>query len=243
LTFAALWLSTKAGILFASLLFWIPAHGGGFPRIGGVMAGEKNDKQLVREFLKGDTLAYEILIQRYSEKVFSLATRMMRNQEDAEEVLQDVFVTVFRKMKSFEGKSSFSSWLYRVTVNAALMKLRKNRQDRSSSMEEVFPDAENTIALRSREELDADAITLQKEVHERLREAIDKLPDDYRPVYILRDVDGLTSEEVGKILNLSIPAVKSRLHRSRLMLRRRLHSFYKEYCGSSRPQYADVHNG
>jgi RNA polymerase sigma-70 factor (ECF subfamily) len=86
---------------------------------------KKSDLDLVRDFRKGDQLAFEELLSRYSNKVFSLASRLTRNNEDAEEVLQDVFVTVHRKIAGFEGKSSFSSWLYRVTVNAAFMKLRK----------------------------------------------------------------------------------------------------------------------
>ncbi len=208
------------------------------------MSDGKTDTQLVEEFLKGNEQAYEKLFSRYSDKVYSLATRMTRNQEDAEEVVQDVFVTVFRKLKGFEGKSSFSSWLYRVTVNASLMKLRKKKQDQSTSFDDVFPDKDNNIALRVGEEEHADVIAQKKQAMEQIQDAISKLPDDYRPVYILRDIDGLTSQEVGKILNLSIPAVKSRLHRSRLMLRRKLAAFYNEYrSGVSASIVAEAQNG
>ena len=193
------------------------------------MSSAKTDDQLVAEFRSGDKESFEELISRYSEKAYSLASRMCRNQEDAEEVLQDVFTTVYRKLDKFQGKSSFSSWLYRVTVNASLMKLRKNRQDKSIPMEDALPDDEHTLILQTSEADLSDEITLRKEVSSVLEEAIHKLPDDYRPVFILRDIDGLTSKEVGKILGLSIPAVKSRLHRSRLMLRRRLSMFYQEY--------------
>lgn len=197
------------------------------------MAEEKTDLELVKELQQGRDSAYEMLVTRYSDKVYSLASRMTRNPEDAEEVLQDVFITVYRKIKSFEGKSSFSSWLYRVAVNASLMKIRKRKQDRSISMEEAMPDDQNSLLLRSHEEDELDHQTLRNEVREALHSAIEKLPDEYRPVFILRDVDGLTSKEVGKILNLTIPAVKSRLHRSRLMLRKKLAAFYREYSNSS----------
>jgi RNA polymerase sigma-70 factor (ECF subfamily) len=160
--------------------------------------------------------------------VFSLATRLTRNQEDAEEVLQDVFVTVHRKIAGFEGKSSFSSWLYRVTVNAAFMKLRKRRQDPAVPLEDVAQQPIQISALKSPESAYVDSQTIRNEMLEALEVAIRKLPDDYRPVFVLRDVDGLTSREVGRILNLTIPAVKSRLHRSRLMLRRRLSRFFEE---------------
>ncbi|MCB0329933.1 MAG: sigma-70 family RNA polymerase sigma factor [Bdellovibrionales bacterium] len=204
------------------------------------MSAIKTDEQLIEEFRLGNKLSFEELISRYAEKAYSLASRMCRNQEDAEEVLQDVFTTVYRKLQNFEGKSSFSSWLYRVTVNAALMKLRKNRQDKSIAMEDALPDEEHTLILQTQDCDLSDQITLRREVSSVLEEAIQKLPDDYRPVFILRDVDGLTSKEVGKILGLSIPAVKSRLHRSRLMLRRKLNNFYYEY--SSGEQAKSVGN-
>ncbi|MCI5065663.1 sigma-70 family RNA polymerase sigma factor [bacterium] len=193
------------------------------------MGATTSDAELVEQFRKGDTRSFEELISRYSDKAYSLASRMCRNQEDAEEVLQDVFTTVYRKLENFEGKSSFSSWLYRITVNSSLMKLRKNRQNKSILMDDALPDSEHTLILQTSETDLGDHITLRKEVSTVLEEAIGKLPDEYRPVFVLRDVDGLTSKEVGKILGLSIPAVKSRLHRSRLMLRRKLSNFYEEY--------------
>jgi RNA polymerase sigma-70 factor (ECF subfamily) len=192
----------------------------------------KSDLDLINEFKEGNNSAFEELVSRYSEKAYHLAYRFTRNQEDAEEVLQDVFVTVYKKIDGFEGKSSFSSWLYRVTVNAGLMKIRKRKQDRSVAMDDILPQIENAISLKNAEYQNADVNTYRKQLTKAMEEAIEKLPDDYRPVFILRDVDGLTSKEVSKILNLSIPAVKSRLHRSRLMLRKKLCPMYAEYSGS-----------
>lgn len=194
-----------------------------------VEVAEKSDLELIKEFKKGSQRSFEELIGRYSVKAFSLATRLTKNQEDAEEVLQDVFVTVFRKIGGFEGKSSFSSWLYRVTVNAAFMKLRKKRQDKSQFLEDLLPQIQNAPSLRSCESSEGDRHALRGQVSHALEEAICKLPEEYRPVFVLRDIDGLTSGEVSKILNISVPAVKSRLHRSRMMLRKRLQSFYGEY--------------
>jgi RNA polymerase sigma-70 factor (ECF subfamily) len=193
---------------------------------------KKSDLELIVEFQKGDQRSFEELISRYSNKVFSLASRLTRNAEDAEEVLQDVFVTVHRKIGGFEGKSSFSSWLYRVTVNAAFMKLRKRKQDQTVPLEELIQQPVVVPALKSPESSFVDSQSIRNEMLEALEAAIRKLPDDYRPVFILRDVDGLTSREVSKILDLTVPAVKSRLHRSRLMLRRRLNRFFVE----QRPQ-------
>lgn len=189
------------------------------------MVVKKSDLDLVKEVREGNQDSFEELLGRYNNKVYSLATRLTRNPEDAEEVLQDVFITVHRKIDSFEGKSSFSSWLYRVTANAAFMKLRKRRQHQSVSLEDLLGQPQLVNALRTSENTYVDAQSIRNEMLTALELAISKLPDEYRPVFILRDVDGLTSKEVGKILDLTVPAVKSRLHRSRLMLRRRLARF------------------
>ena len=190
---------------------------------------EKSDLQLINDFQAGEEAAFEQLTDRYANKVFSLASRFTRNQEDAEEVLQDVFITVFQKVSGFEGKSSFSSWLYRVTVNAALMKVRKRKQDRSVSVEDLDPQSRQSLQMSHNERLQCDAAAYRRELVQALELAIHGLPVDYRSVYVLRDIDGLTSREVSKMLDLSLAAVKSRLHRSRLALRRKLIELYREY--------------
>jgi len=190
-----------------------------------------SDVELVEKFTKGDESSFEEIVRRYETKAYNLAMRLTRNQEDAEEVLQDVFVTVYRKVAGFEGKSKFSSWLYRITVNAAFMKLRKRRQDQSVALEDVMSNLHNitTLAPQSSFSLPCDSLAVSNEVREALEGAISKLPEEYRAVFILRDIDGLSNKEVGDILDLSIPAVKSRLHRSRLMLRKRLRRFYEDF--------------
>lgn len=189
------------------------------------------DTELVTQFRKGNNQAFEELVVRYTPKAHSLVRRLTRNQEDAEEVLQDVFVTVFRKIDGFEGKSSFSSWLYRITVNAALMKLRKRNRNQLVSIEEVVNQVKNVAATQFLYRSEGEAGAVRAEVAEALESAIDSLPDDYKPVFILRDVHGLTSKQVATILDITVPAVKSRLHRARLALREQLEPFYKEYIG------------
>lgn len=193
------------------------------------MERKRTDPELVAGCKNGEEGSFEEIISRYSQKAYHLAYRLTRNEDDAEEVLQDVFITVFRKIKGFEGKSTFSSWLYRVTVNSALMKLRKRRQDQSVLLEDTLPEFENSLFVRSHAGTEGEHNTMRKEVLDVLTAAIEELPSEYRPVFILRDVDGLSSREVGRALNISIPAVKSRLHRSRLLLRKRLMPFYREY--------------
>ncbi|MCB0317212.1 MAG: sigma-70 family RNA polymerase sigma factor [Bdellovibrionales bacterium] len=195
-----------------------------------------SDNELVKAVATGCVDSFEEIINRYSDKAYSLATRFTKNKQDAEEVLQDVFTTVYRKIDSFEGKSSFSSWLYRVTVNASLMKIRKRNQDKSILLEEAVADPANSLILKTDSRNNADEITARKELLRIMEEAITSLPDEYRPVFILRDIDGLSSKEVSKILKLSVPAVKSRLHRSRLLLRRKLAETYKEFGFTKSPE-------
>jgi RNA polymerase sigma-70 factor (ECF subfamily) len=114
-------------------------------------------------------------------------------------------------------------------VNASLMKIRKRKQDRSVLIEDVQPQVQEAVILRSVERLSVEQEIGRNQVAAALEDAIQRLPDEYRPVFVMRDVDGLSSTEVSRILNITIPAVKSRLHRSRLMLRRRLARFHAEY--------------
>ncbi len=195
------------------------------------------DNMLIEKFKAGSMDAFEELIGRYESKIFNLAMRFTRNQEDAEEVLQDVFATIYKKVQGFEGKSAFSSWLYRIIVNAAFMKLRKRKQQNTVYIEDLSPtvrqsclDKESLFGARS------DSLAYGKELREILQGAINRLPEQYRAVFVLRDVDGLSNQEVGEILDLSIPAVKSRLHRSRLMLRRKLRRYYGEFIEGAKPK-------
>lgn len=188
------------------------------------------DMDLIGQFTKGSIEAFEELMQRYESKVFQLAMRFTRNQEDAEEVLQDVFTTIYKKVAGFEGKSAFSSWLYRIVVNAAFMKLRKRKQSQTVSIEDLTPAIRQYCLERDSNYGErSDAMAATREVREALQGAINRLPEQYRAVFVLRDVDGMSNEEVGEILDLSIPAVKSRLHRSRLMLRRKLQRYYDDF--------------
>ncbi len=206
-----------------------------------VILAELSDNELISEYANGSIEAFEELIIRYESKIFNLALRFTRNQEDAEEVLQDVFCTLYKKLADFQGKSAFSSWLYRIIVNAAFMKLRKRKQVQSISIEDLSPAVhqqyiEQDSFFFSR----SDSISISHELRAVLEEAINKLPRQYRAVFVLRDIDGLSNQETGEILGLSIPAVKSRLHRSRLMLRKKLARYWADYSGTSSAKYENI---
>lgn len=189
-----------------------------------------NDAELVEKAQSGDTAAVEELVSRYEDKVYSLAYRMVGNREDAEDVLQDTFLNVVRSIGSFRGKSSFSTWLYRITANAALTRLRKtSRKEKSEGefLDEVYAVKQAAQAgerLSDWSENPAKQL-LTEEAKVIMEAAIDELPEKYRTVFVLRDVEGLPANEVADILDLSIPAVKSRLHRARMFLRNHL-SYY-----------------
>lgn len=190
---------------------------------------EIKDAELVESFRNGNKDSFCELLTRYSEKVHHLSLRITRNEEDAEEILQDVFVTVYNKIDKFEGKSAFSSWLYRITVNTAFMKLRKRKQTNAVSLDEMNAGLQENWTSSRSDMSDVNYLCSRHELREQLEAAIERLPEEYRTIFVLRDVDGLSNQEVGEILNLSVPAVKSRLHRSRLMLRKRLQHFYEDY--------------
>lgn len=202
------------------------------------------DNMLVEDLRQGSMQAFEEIISRYETKVYNLAMRFTRNPEDAEEVLQDVFATIYTKIDGFRGQSAFSSWLYRIIVNAAFMKLRKRKQQAAVSLEDLTPTLRHYYLEGDASQLTrSDSITFHRELRLVLERAIGRLPEQYRAVFVLRDVDGLSNQEVGEILQISIPAVKSRLHRSRLMLRRRLQHYYLDYTGRKTlppPQYDEA---
>lgn len=193
------------------------------------MTDKISDGVLVESLQAGSEEAFLELLNRYTQKVHNLAMRITRSPEDAEEVLQDVFVTIYKKIDRFEGKSAFSSWLYRITANTAFMKLRKRRQNLAVSIEDVSPAIKETWVGERSEQSDLNFICSRHELRQELEQAIARLPGEYKVIFVLRDIDGLSNQEVGEILDISVPAVKSRLHRSRLMLRKRLSKFHQDY--------------
>ncbi len=189
------------------------------------------DTELLERIRKGDSDALELLVSRYEDRVYNLAYRMLGNREDAEDVLQDTFMNVIRSLDSFQGRSSFSTWLYRVAANAALTKLRqrsKREKSESEFLDDVYSVKEQAHAGVKLTDWSANPINqlLNEEAQNQMDKAIDELPEIYRVVFVLRDVEGLPASDVADILGLSVAAVKSRLHRARLYLRNRLSAYF-----------------
>jgi RNA polymerase sigma-70 factor (ECF subfamily) len=185
------------------------------------------DEELIRDAKSGDRGAFTLLVKRYEDTVFRFSLKLCRDREKAEETLQDTFINVYRKLGSFDGKSKFSTWLYTVVANNCLMKRRKRKlQGLEDSLELLdhpasSPDGRFAHQIDRWEESPAD-ILLGKELRQLLDESILKLPEIYRAVFILRDVEGKSNEETAKVLSISQEAAKSRLRRARAFLREQL---------------------
>jgi RNA polymerase sigma-70 factor, ECF subfamily len=200
---------------------------------------KETDNVLVQALREGDLTAFGEIYNKYTQKVHSLAYRISRSEEDTDEIVQDVFVTIFKKIDKFEGKAAFSSWLYRITANTAFMKLRKRKQHVSVSFEEALESGVDSYLAPSTE---LPIIGSRREIQDALEKALNQLPAEYRTIFVLRDVDGLSNQDVSGILGITVPAVKSRLHRSRLMLRKRLQRFYLDYTSEDRIAYGPSYN-
>ena len=180
------------------------------------------DPELVSLAQGGNSEAFGELVNRYQNKIYRLARRLTDNQEDAEDVLQESFVRAFRAIGGFKGASKFSTWLYRITVNLAAMKRRAQRHH-IESLDEPITTKDGEINRDIRDTgVDPLEALIAKEIRESLDRAISDLSPTNRAVFVLRHIEGLSTEETREILNISIPAVKSRLHRTRLVLQERL---------------------
>ena len=183
------------------------------------------EKRLLALLKKGDQEALREIINKYNDKLFSVANRICNNPADAEEILQDVYMIALNKIDRFEERSTLSTWLYRITVNAALMKLRSQRTNRSNLPIDGYTAllGEDENVLRFNEEVRSPDDTLMtKEFYEQIRDSVETLPEIYQSVFFLRDVQGYSIKETSEMLHTTPAAIKSRLHRSRFFLREKL---------------------
>ena len=184
------------------------------------------DHQLVQRVQAGNTEAFETLFKRYNVRVYQQAMHLLGNEAEAEEIMQEVFLTLYEKAHTFRAEAAFSTWLYRLTVNAALSRLRRRMRRPEVSMKEHLPqfhdDGHHLVrpVVDWSQNLERDVA--QQEVRRLLREAIEQLRPIDKAVVVLSDLEELSNREVGDVLGLSVSAVKARLHRARLLLRGKL---------------------
>src|SRR5437867_11695710 len=196
------------------------------PSTGGEGRRADRDRRLVEALQQQEPTAAEQLIATYGDRAYRLATSITGNGQDGEEVVQDAFWTVVRKIDSFRGESAFGSWLYRIVANAAYQKLRtRQSRRRDVSWDDVMPvfDERGCHAVPMPDwSPRVDDPSIQTELRLALTSAIEELPAAYRSVLVLRDVRGLSNPEIAEVMGLSIPVVKTRVHRARLFLRKQL---------------------
>jgi len=186
------------------------------------------DLEIVRRAVAGDYDAFQQIVVKYQDRAYRLAWSLVKNDDDANDVVQDAFLNVFRKLDSFDGRAKFSSWLYRVVVNAGLMRLRKKRRRSEIALDDFGPqflDDGHHVAIVPSWDTRGDKVIENKELREKILEAVDQLDEKYQTIFILREVEELDLKEIAAILDLSVPAVKSRLHRARLFLRATLEPY------------------
>jgi len=190
----------------------------------------EEDRQLLARAQDGDVSAFEALVDAHRDKVYGLALRMTRSDADAAEITQDTFLSAYQHLKEFRGDAAFGSWVHRIAANNALMRLRHRRVAQAAEQELQGPEftergslAEYPLSDWSR---DAEGKALDAELGTAIQQAADQLPQGYREVFLLKDVEGLSYEQISEVTGDSIPAIKSRLHRARLALREAIDAFY-----------------
>ena len=187
-----------------------------------------DESSLVAQAKAGDQNAFAELVTHYERKIYRLAKNITRNDEDAEDVLQDAFFKAYEHLDSFKGDSKFYTWIVRIAVNEALMRLRKRKTDRTVPLDEPVELGEETVAREIAVWEDNPEQRYSKEEWRHiLDEAVEGLKPDFRTVFVLRDIEELSTEETAESLGISVPAVKSRLLRARLALRETLTRQFK----------------
>jgi RNA polymerase sigma-70 factor (ECF subfamily) len=186
------------------------------------------DAELVVLGQQSDTRAFDELVRRYRDKVYRLSFKILRHEDDASEALQDAFLSAYRGLKNFKAESTFSTWLYRIATNASLMKYRK-RRDNMVSLEQSQSKNEDaeTLEIPDWSSQPVDEL-LTSELRQVMADSVERLPEELRTVFRLRDNDELSNAEVAEALDLTVAAVKSRLHRARLSLRDRLNRYFAD---------------
>lgn len=191
---------------------------------------QDDDSALLAAAQGGDTAAFEALVARHRSRVYGLALRMLNSPDDAAEVLQESFISAYRNLANFRGDSQFGSWVYRIAANHALMRLRHRKVVRQveAPLDEPSFNERGSLLDEVAEVKDAEGAVMDKELRRAIEEAAARLGDDYREVFVLKDLEGLSYEEIAQLTNSSVPAVKSRLHRARLSLRAAIDRFYSD---------------
>ncbi len=177
-----------------------------------------NDEKLVKKVKNGDADAFEQIIIKYEKKIFGLIYNMLRNENEIEDVAQEVFIKVYKNLDKFNGDSSLYTWIYKIATNLCLDQIKKRKEVIYIDEKLQLDDGEVEIQIPSDEKLQ-DEIYEQKELKQKLESCIDKLPEKQKVMIVLRDIKGLSYDEIAEILDLKLGTVKSQINRARLKLK------------------------
>ncbi|NOZ60636.1 MAG: sigma-70 family RNA polymerase sigma factor [Calditrichaeota bacterium] len=181
-----------------------------------------SEKELIKRAKQGDRQAQAQIVVKYERMVYNLSLRLLGDQDLAEGVLQETFLKVIQALPNFKEQSQLSTWIYRIATNQALMRLRSKKRHRQSFDENIENENRDYSAfIRSLEKDPLDSL-INQELKEKMDRAIAELPENYRAAFVLKDIEGLALKEIADILDISLPAVKSNLHRARIVLRNKL---------------------
>jgi RNA polymerase sigma-70 factor (ECF subfamily) len=191
-----------------------------------------SEDELLEGLRAGDARTYRLFVERNSADVYKVALKLLGDEHEAEDVLQETFLSAFKAIGGFEGRSQLSTWLYRIAYNASLMRLRKRKRMATFSLDRPSAGANDEDEILSRHLVDWSSVPdeqlLTTEARREMDRAISELPDTLRSVFVLRDIQGLSGAETAEILGITVQAVKTRLHRARLWLRDRLSEYFVE---------------
>jgi RNA polymerase sigma-70 factor (ECF subfamily) len=190
---------------------------------------ETDEQALVERLRADDEAAYEEVVRRFSPRMLSVARRLLTQEQDAQDAVQDAFLSAFKALHSFQGDARLATWLHRIVVNAALMKLRSKRRKPEAAIDDLLPKYHEDGHRRGNGDwrVTHDTAVQTAEIKEQVLHAIDQLPDLYREILLLRDIEELSTEETAQQLEITEGAVKTRLHRARLALRESLDPFMR----------------
>jgi RNA polymerase sigma-70 factor (ECF subfamily) len=193
---------------------------------GGSLSQKEADRLLVERVQNGDVAAYDILVHRYRERLYSVVYNLTSNREDALDLTQEAFIKAFQSINRFRGNSSFYTWIYRIAVNNTLSHLKKYRNRKYLSFDNLDNEASQADIFEAvRAKTKTEKATLMKELHEKLNEALQKLSLKHRSVVVLFEIEGMSHEQIAEILKCSVGTVRSRLHYAKQQLKLHLKDF------------------
>ncbi len=179
------------------------------------------DEDLIRKIKKGDMESFNELVRRYETKIYSVAYRFMGNHADAGDLAQETFIRMYQALPGFRGESSFSTWLYRIAANACRDELRKRQRRRSISMDELIENSPASVPVAAGND-SPEEVLQRNETQRHVQECLNRLSDDHRLVLVMREIQGLSYEEIAEVLNCSLGTVKSRISRARNALKEKI---------------------